>query len=129
MTVPVTLPESELEVMLCLWQHTEPVRTAVLLEQVNQEKQWTLSTLKVLLARLEQKGFIECTRQGRFTLYRALVPQAEYRKKETAGLLGRYYQNSAKQMVASLVECGQLTDTDLAEIAAMIAKAGDADAV
>ena len=87
------------------------------------------SQMNKVLTTLEQKGFIECTRQGRFTLYRALVPQAEYRKKETAGLLGRYYQNSAKQMVASLVECGRLTDTDLAEIAAMIAKAGDADAV
>lgn len=121
-----TLPESELEVMLCLWTHTSPVRTAVLQQQIAPEKHWTLSTLKALLARLEQKGFVECTRDGRFTLYRALVSQAEYRRKETSGLLQRYYQNSAKQMVASLVECGQLTDDDLAQIAQMIERAGEA---
>lgn len=125
MTHPITLPESELEVMLCLWRHTQPVRTAQLWQEVSAQKQWTLSTLKVLLSRLEQKGFVECSREGRFTLYRALVSQAEYRRKETSSLLSRYYQNSAKQMVASLVECGQLTDQDLAEIAQMIQKADE----
>lgn len=126
MTVPATLPESELEIMLCLWRHTEPVRTSRILEEITPERNWTLSTLKVLLARLEQRGFIACTRQGRFTLYHALVPQSEYRRKETDGLLHRYYENSATRMVASLVEGGQLTADDLAQLQAMIQKAGDA---
>lgn len=125
MTTPSTLPDAELEVMLCLWRHSEPIRTAKILEEIDPERQWTLSTLKVLLARLCQRGFAECTRDGRFTLYRALVPESAYRQKETQGLLHRYYGNSAKQMVAAFVECGELSKDDLADIRAMIDKAGD----
>ena len=64
------LPEAELDVMLALWTHTQPVRTARLLEDLA-DKAWSLSTLKVLLGRLADKSFVEVTREGRFTLYRA----------------------------------------------------------
>ena len=119
------LPDSELDVMLVLWRYDAPVRTARILEDINENKAWTLSTLKVLLARLEQKQFVQCTRDGRFTLYRALVPEAAYRQRETKGLLQRYYQNSAKHMIAALVQDEGLSDADLAELAALIAKAGE----
>ena len=66
------LPEAELDVMLALWTHTQPVRTARLLEDLA-DKAWSLSTLKVLLGRLADKSFVEVTREGRFTLYRARV--------------------------------------------------------
>ena len=46
------LPEAELDVMLTLWTHTQPVRTARLLEDLA-DKAWSLSTLKVLLGRLK----------------------------------------------------------------------------
>lgn len=122
MAVP-TLPESELEVMLCLWHFSEPVRTARLLAAVSADKNWTLSTLKVLLARLENRGFVECTREGRFTLYRALISEESYRRQETTGLLKRFYRNSAKQMIASLVTDSDLSEQDLSELAALIEKA------
>lgn len=128
MQEPITLPDSELEVMLVLWRYQEPIRTARILEEVSPEKQWTMSTLKVLLARLEQKQFIECVREGRFTLYRALVPESRYRRKETNGLLARFYQSSAKHMVASLVQDGGLTQEDLKELSEILAKAGETDA-
>lgn len=119
------LPESELEIMLVLWQHTQPLRTSAILEQVNQSKSWTLPTLKVLLGRLEQKGCVQCSREGRFALYQAQVPQSAYRKKETKGVLQRFYQNNAKRMIASLVNEEGLTQADLDEIAELIRKAGE----
>ena len=86
------LPEAELDVMLALWTHTQPVRTARLLEDLA-DKAWSLSTLKVLLGRLADKSFVEVTREGRFTLYRARVREEDYRRMETNGLLRRYYKN------------------------------------
>ena len=82
------LPEAELDVMLALWTHTQPVRTARLLEDLA-DKAWSLSTLKVLLGRLADKSFVEVTREGRFTLYRARVREEDYRRMETNGLLLR----------------------------------------
>ncbi len=94
------LPEAELDVMLALWTHTQPVRTARLLEDLA-DKAWSLSTLKVLLGRLADKSFVEVTREGRFTLYRARVREEDYRRMETNGLLRRYYKNSVAGMVAA----------------------------
>lgn len=118
----VRLPESELEIMLVLWQHQEPIRTAQILADL--QKSWSPSTVKALLARLVEKRFVEETREGRFTLYRALVPEEDYCRRETKGLLRRYYKNSVKSMVAALVSDAQLTGSELAELEEIIRKAG-----
>ena len=109
------LPEAELDVMLALWTHTQPVRTARLLED----------TLKVLLGRLADKSFVEVTREGRFTLYRARVREEDYRRMETNGLLRRYYKNSVAGMVAALVQDEALTGSELAELKELLRKAGE----
>ena len=117
------LPDSELEVMLVLWQHSQPIRTAQILQEIGPRRSWTLSTLKALLGRLDEKGFVEVTRQGRFTLYRALVAEADYRRRETKTLVQRYYQNSVKSMVAALVSEGSLSREDLDELRQIIQNA------
>lgn len=118
------LPEAELDVMLALWTHTRPVRTARLLEDLT-DRAWSPSTLKVLLGRLSDKGFVEVTREGRFTLYRALVREEDYRRMETNGLLRRYYKNSAADMIAALVRDEALTGSELAELKELLRKAGE----
>ena len=118
------LPEAELDVMLALWTHTQPVRTARLLEDLA-DKAWSLSTLKVLLGRLADKSFVEVTREGRFTLYRARVREEDYRRMETNGLLRRYYKNSVAGMVAALVQDEALTGSELAELKELLRKAGE----
>ena len=121
---PEKLPDAELDVMLALWRYTRPVRTSQILQDVRGIRSWTLSTLKVLLGRLADKGFVEVTRQGRFTLYQALIQETEYRRQETQGLLKKYYQNSVKSMIAALVEEEKLSDEDLSELEELIRKAG-----
>ena len=102
--------------MLALWRYRSPVRTSQILGDVRDARNWSLSTLKVLLGRLADKGFVEVTRQGRFTLYRALVSEADYRRQETQGLLKRYYKNSVKSMIAALVEEESLSGEELRDV-------------
>lgn len=122
------MPEAELDVMLCLWKYREPVRTARVLEDMQKDHAWTLSTLKALLARLCEKGFVEVTREGRFTLYRALVAEEDYRRRETSGLLRRYFANSPKNLIAALVQESDLTGDDIAELEELIRKAREGHA-
>ena len=119
------LPDAELDVMLALWRYRSPVRTSQILGDVRDARNWSLSTLKVLLGRLADKGFVEVTRQGRFTLYRALVSEADYRRQETQGLLKRYYKNSVKSMIAALVEEESLSGEELSELEELIRKVGE----
>ena len=118
------LPESELDVMLVLWQHSQPVRTAQILQEIQPYHSWTISTLKALLARLEEKQFVRVVRQGRFALYQALVQEKDYCRQETKGLMQRYYKNSVKNMVAALVQDHQLSGQELAELEEIIHSAG-----
>ena len=122
------LPEAELDIMLCLWQHTQPVRTAQILAELSPQRGWTLSTLKVLLGRLVEKEIVQLKRDGRFTLYSAQVTESDYRRRETQNLMQRYYKNSVKGMIAALVHDETLTGADLAEIEALIREAGKKDA-
>lgn len=121
------LPEAELDVMLALWRFREPVRTSVLLGELNHHRSWTLSTLKVLLGRLAEKGYVEVTRDGRFTLYRALLPEAEYRQGETRGLARRFYEGSVKTMIAQLVQEEPLTAQEIRELEEILRRAGERD--
>ena len=72
--------------------------------KVQARRAWTVSTLEGGAGASCGKGFVEETRQGRFTLYRALVPEEEYRRSETKHMLGRFYGNSVKNLVAALVQ-------------------------
>lgn len=117
------LPESELEIMLVLWQAKAPLRTAEILQQLNNG--WALATLKVLLDRLVQRGCVECTRDGRFTLYKAILQKENYQSREISGVINRYYESSAKNLIASLVRSERLSQQDLDEIAQMLKNAGD----
>ena len=92
------------------------MRTARLLEDLA-DKAWSLSTLKVLLGRLADKSFVEVTREGRFTLYRARVREEDYRRMETNGLLRR--------MVDALVQEEALPGSELAELKELLRKAGE----
>ena len=123
MKKPPKLPEAELDVMQALWSFSQPVRTARILEALQARRTWTASTLKVVLGRLVEKGFVEETRQGRFTLYRALVPEEEYRRSETRHMLG-YYKNSVAGMVAALVQDEGLSQAELAELEDILRRAG-----
>lgn len=118
------LPEAELDVMLALWQFDQPARTARILQEVSARRAWTLPTLKVILGRLVEKGYAEVSREGRFALYRATLQEEEYRRQETRGIARRYFGNSVKKMIASLVQEEDLTGADIAELEAILQKAG-----
>ena len=123
MTIQEKLPEAELDVMLSLWKDTQPVRTARIWEDLRQDHDWTLSTVKARLTRLADKGWVDVTREGRFTLYRAAVSEEEYRRRETGGLLRRYFDNSPKKLIAALVQESELSGEDIAELEELIRKA------
>lgn len=115
------LPDAELAVMQQLWAADGPI-TRPELEQRLAGHGWASSTLLALLARLEDKGFIERQKQGRGYLYAAAVSRQEYLPVESRSALGRMFAGSAKNLVAAMAETKTLTDDDIAELEALLAK-------
>lgn len=114
------LPDAELDVMQALWQAGEPRRPSQLLEALRGKRNWSLSTIQVLLTRLHEKGFVTLTCEKRFHYYAPAVGEEAYRVGETQSFLERMHGGSVKSLMAALVECNGISADDLDEIARML---------
>ncbi len=73
------LPESELDIMLVLWNNTPPMTRPEIEKVINMKKKLASTTILSLLTRLENKNFVEVTKQGKMNLYTPLVSQSDIR--------------------------------------------------
>lgn len=113
------LPETELDVMMVLWNSPDQMKTPEIVEALK-EKNWSVSTIQALLARLEEKGFIEKHMEGRIKRYKVLISRQSYSKMETESFVERFYQNSVSSLVANLVKTSHISDAELDEIRKII---------
>ena len=67
------LPESELDIMLVLWNNTPPMTRPEIEKVINMKKKLASTTILSLLTRLENKNFVEVTKQGKMNLYTPMV--------------------------------------------------------
>jgi len=122
------LPDAELAVMQVLWDSAEPMKTARILEALDAERDWAMSTLQALLSRLEKRGFVESEKHKHNRYYYPSVDRDGYRLTETKGFLQRMYGSSLKSMVAAMIDGEAIAEADMEEIAEMLRKAGVKDA-
>ena len=67
------LPDSELDIMLVLWNHEPPMGRLEIERVVNEKKKLAPTTILSLLTRLEKKGFVSAKKEGKMNLYTPLV--------------------------------------------------------
>lgn len=113
-----SLPESELDIMLVVWQSKAPAAAPDILERL--ERPLTASALHSYLKRLEEKGFLACEKAGKVNQYRPLVSQEEYRRQEGKTILSKLYAGSLKHFAAALYDGGALTGADVEELQAYL---------
>lgn len=110
------LPDSELEVMLALWEG-HPDMTRLEVEQyINRDKKLALTTVLSMLTRLEKKKFVSVVRNGRNNLYNPLISREEYQQQESCSVLEKLYGNSLKNFVASLYSGRGFAREELEEV-------------
>lgn len=109
------LPESELDIMLCVWNGGDGGVTAPeILSRL--ERPLTASALHSYLKRLEEKGFLLCRKDGRTNCYTALISRTEYQEREGKTVLEKLYGNSIKRFTAALYDGGALSREELTEL-------------
>lgn len=107
------LPESELDIMLVLWNHTSPMNRMEIEKVINTKKSLAPTTILSLLARLEAKNFVEVTKQGKMNLYTPLVSQSDYQAHESQSVLEKLYGNSLKKFVTSLYQGKKVSSEEI----------------
>lgn len=117
MTKPMkTLGEAELEIMQVLWNATPPVTSSYILKELQGRRKWQLSTLMTSLSRLSAKEFVRCDRTTGSNLYTPVISENEYKTKESKHFLEKIYNNSIKNMVATLYSNEVIQNSDIEEL-------------
>ena len=110
------LPESELDIMLVLWNNTPPMTRPEIEKVINMKKKRAATTILAVLTRLENKNFVEVTKQGKLNLYTPLVSQSDYQAHESQSVLEKLYRNSLKKYVTSLYQGKKISSEEIHEL-------------
>lgn len=116
------LPDAELEVMLIIWKTGQSINSSYILDQLRDKRNWSLPTLMTVLARLTEKGFLICEKEGRNNRYYAAISESEYKESEGKSTLMKLFGNSVQDMVMSLYNGKAINKNDLAELRELIDK-------
>lgn len=120
MSKDIHITETEWKVMETLWQ--TPVLTIGEIREKLSDTQWSDSTIKTLVRRLNQKDAIGIDdSQGQFR-YFPKVSEEECKRKETTNLINRVYHGSVKMLMANLVSDSNLTEEETKKLIDIIDK-------
>lgn len=110
------IQDSELEVMRVLWNAGGTMPLTQIRWLLSARCGWEDSTIKTLIRRLKLKGAVKTEGRG---VYTAIVTEEEYSQWSTHVFINKLFAGSAKNLVASLVSDGQLSEDDIKELSAM----------
>lgn len=119
----VNLSDSEWKLMNCLWEQA-PVTITELTADLRKETGWTKNTVITMLSRLEGKGAVRHEEGERAKRYYPSVCREEAARTETESFLGKVYGGSLGLMMSAMVESRALSEEDIAELSAILKKAG-----
>lgn len=114
------LPDSELEIMLIIWEYDRPVTRFEIEDKLDEERQLSPTTILSFLSRLQEKGFLEVSKDGKNNVYSAVIDKERYMQAESKNMLKKLYKNSVKNFLASLYDGNNLSEEDLQELEAYI---------
>ena len=114
------LPDSELEIMMIIWELDKPVTRAEIEEKLTAGRKLSPTTILSFLSRLQEKGFLAVEKSGKNNVYIALIDKEIYIQKESWNILKRLYDNSPKKFLEIICESGNMTDKELGDLEALI---------
>ncbi len=116
-----TLSELQLDIMRVLWSRGACTTTEVT-EALKAERNLAHTTVSTLLTRLERRGVVAASKDGRQLIYRACIDEAQVRRSMVSGLLGSLFGGDAQALVAHLVREDEIAADDLAAVRELLAR-------
>ena len=108
--------------MRVLWSSGEAT-TAAVHDALYAERGLAPTTIATMLRKMEDKGVVAHRSVGRQFVYRATVSEDEVRTSMVGELLDRLFAGDPAALVTHLVADHNLSETELAELRALLAEA------
>ncbi len=115
------LNQSEWIVMERLWE--KPHTLMELVAELGESVGWSKSTVATMVRRMEEKGLLSHTEQGRTKIFFPAVRREDAATRETKSLLQRAYNGSIGMLVNAMAESHTLTKADIDELYEILKKA------
>lgn len=110
------LPDSELEIMLIIWEYDRPVTRFEIESKLDEERNLSPTTILSFLSRLQEKGFLDVAKEGKNNIYSAIISKEIYMQTDSKNMLKKLYKNSVKNFLAALYDGNSLSEKDLQEL-------------
>lgn len=110
------LPDSELEIMLIIWEYDRPVTRFEIESKLDEERNLSPTTILSFLSRLQEKGFLDVAKEGKNNIYSAIISKESYMQTDSKNVLKKLYKNSVKNFLAALYDGKSLSEKDLQEL-------------
>ena len=106
------LTELENEVMQVVWDSGPcPVEAVYLV--VSRKRDLKETSVRTILRRLEQKGYLKHEEQGRAYLYRAVEPARSLAARAVRQIIDRFCKGSLEELVSGMVEGKMLSNREM----------------
>lgn len=119
----ISLSDGEWKLMNRLWERN-PMTIMELTAASREETGWGKHTVITMLSRLEAKGAVRCEQGERAKRYYPALERRDAARTETESFLDKVYGGSLGLMMSAMVESRSLTERDVAELSAILEKAG-----
>ena len=119
----ISLSDSEWKLMNRLWERS-PMTIMELTAALRAETGWAKNTVITMLSRLEAKGAVRHEEGGRAKRYFPALRREDAARDETESFLSKVYGGSLGLMMSAMVEGRRLSESDIAELSAILDKAG-----
>ena len=117
----INLSDSEWKLMNRLWNRA-PMTITELTAALREDTGWTKNTVITMLSRLEAKGAVRHEEGGRAKQYFPAVAREDAVRSETENLISKV--GGLGLVMSALVDSHALTEADIAELSAILEKAG-----
>ncbi|MEX0900350.1 MAG: BlaI/MecI/CopY family transcriptional regulator [Gammaproteobacteria bacterium] len=111
----------QLDLMQAIWDAGEA--TVAQVHEAVAARGLAYTTVATLLKRLESKGALESTRNGREIVYRASVSARSVRKSMVADLVSNLFNGDPRELVAHLVRESEIRPGDIDRARDLLARA------
>ena len=120
------LTDVQREIMEIVWQLGE-VSVSDIHSRISQQRDVARNTVQTLVVRLEEKGWLRHTEEGRRFLYSAAKPRTKSLGARVSQLIDSLFGGSPEEMVNALIDYRGLTESELQNIRQMIDQAEQAE--
>ncbi|MFM1585608.1 CopY/TcrY family copper transport repressor [Streptococcus mutans] len=114
-----SISNAEWKVMRVVWAK-QMTSSSEIIAILNRTYCWSASTIKTLITRLSEKGYLTSQRQGRKYIYSSLISEEEALEQQVSEVFSRICVTKHQALIRHLIEETPMTLSDIEKLEALL---------